>query len=83
MNLWLLFAAIILLSMLPCIWVCLTGRLMERFVALQMAQVLTALVLLLCAQGYQRDIYYDVVLVLSVLAFASGLVYLRFLERWL
>lgn len=82
-DVWLLFAIIILLTMLPSLWVCLTGKVMERFVGLQMAQVQTVLVLLLCAEGYQRDIYFDVVLVLAVLTFASGLVYLRFLERWL
>ena len=83
MNLWLFFATVILLAIVPCLWLSLRGKIMECFVALQMAQVLTVLVLLLLAEGYQRDIYFDVVLVLAVLSLASGLVYVRFLERWL
>ncbi len=83
MNLWLLVATILLLAMLPCGWICLTGKIMERFAALQMAQLLTVLVLLLLAEGYERDIYLDMALVLAVLSLASGLVYVRFLERWL
>jgi multicomponent Na+:H+ antiporter subunit F len=83
MNLWLISAAILLVSMTACLWVCLTASLMERFAALQMAQLLTVLVLLLLAEGYRRAIYFDLALVMAVLSFASGLVYVRFLERWL
>jgi multicomponent Na+:H+ antiporter subunit F len=83
MNLWLLFAAIFMLMLVPCIWVCLTTRIMERFISLQMAQILSVIVMILLAQGYGRDIYFDMGLVLAVLSLASGLVYIRFLERWL
>jgi multicomponent Na+:H+ antiporter subunit F len=83
MNLWLLASAIILLCLVPCGWVCFRGSVMERFAALQMGQVLTVIVLLLMAEGYQRSIYFDLALVLGSLSFASGLVYIRFLERWL
>jgi multicomponent Na+:H+ antiporter subunit F len=83
MNLWLISAAILLLCMVPCGWICMTGAVMERFAALQMGQILTVLILLLLAEGYSRAIYFDLSLVLAVLSFASGLVYVRFLERWL
>lgn len=83
MNVWLWSAAILLVTMIPCGWVCMTASAMERFAALQMAQVLSVLILLLLAEGYARAIYFDLALVLAVLAFASGLVYVRFLERWL
>lgn len=83
MNLWLWFATILMLLLAPCLWLCLTGSLMERFIALQMAQILAVLVMLMLAEGYRRDIYFDMSLVLAVLSLASGLVYVRFLERWL
>jgi multicomponent Na+:H+ antiporter subunit F len=83
MNIWLIASAILLLCMLPCGWLCLRGSVMERFAALQMSQVLAVLVLLLLAEGYRRAIYFDLALVMAVLSFASGLVYVRFLERWL
>lgn len=83
MNAWLATALILLLLQIPCGWICCKGRIMERFVALQMAQLLAVLALLLLAEGFRRDIYFDLSLVMAVLSFASGLVYLRFLERWL
>jgi multicomponent Na+:H+ antiporter subunit F len=83
MNFWLISAAILLLCMIPCGWICMRGSVMERFVSLQMGQILTVLILMLLAEGYSRSIYFDLSLVLAVLAFASGLVYVRFLERWL
>lgn len=83
MNLWLIAALVLLLLMAPCGWLCCKGKIMERFVALQMAQILSVLTLLLLAEGYGRGIYFDLALVLATLSFASGLVYIRFLERWL
>lgn len=83
MNIWLMAALIILLCLIPCGWVCFRGSVMERFAALQMAQLLAVIVMLLMAEGYQRSIYFDLALVLGSLSFASGLVYIRFLERWL
>lgn len=83
MNLWLVIALLMILLLIPCGWLCCTGRIMERFVALQMAQLFAVLVLLLLAEGYRRGVYFDLALVFAVLSFASGLVYLRFLERWL
>jgi multicomponent Na+:H+ antiporter subunit F len=83
MNLWLVSATLLVLLMFPCGWLCYRGNILERFVALQMAQLFAVLVVLLLAEGYRRAIYFDLSLVLAVLSLASGLVYLRFLERWL
>ncbi|WP_162604877.1 monovalent cation/H+ antiporter complex subunit F [Geomonas ferrireducens] len=83
MNIWLFCALALLLLMAPCGWLCFRGTIMERFVALQLAQLFAVLAILLLAEGYRRAIYFDLSLVLAVLSFASGLVYLRFLERWL
>jgi len=83
MNIWLIIAVIFLLEMIPCIIVAVIEKIMERFVAFQMVQVMAVLVMLLLAQGFNRDIYFDLAVTMSVLALASGLVYARFLERWL
>lgn len=83
MNLWLWFAGLLLPALIPCGIVLLRGQILERFVALQMAQIVTVLAMLLLAEGYHRDIYFDMALVLAVLAFPAGLVFVRFLERWL
>lgn len=80
---WLTAAAALLLGLIPCAYVVLRGSLMERFVGLQMAQIITTLALVLLAEGYHRSVYFDMSLTLAVLSFGSGLVFARFLERWL
>lgn len=83
MNFWLIAATILLVATVPCVIVLAREGVMERLVALQGAQVLVSLVLLLLAPGYGRDIYTDLSLTLAVLSLGSGLVFVRFLERWL
>lgn len=55
---------------------------MQRLVALEMAGTLDVMVLLLLAQGFDQPVFYDLALVLALLSFAGGLVFVRFLERW-
>ena len=38
---------------------------------------------LLLAQAYDRAIYFDLALALALLSFAGGMVFARFLERWI
>jgi multicomponent Na+:H+ antiporter subunit F len=83
MNLWLTAAAALLLALIPCCWGVLRGLVMDRFVALQMAQIIIVLSLVMMAEGYGRSIYLDIPLALAVLALGGGLVFVRFLERWL
>jgi multicomponent Na+:H+ antiporter subunit F len=83
MNVWLIAATVLLLGLIPCGVVCLTAPVMDRLVALQLAGVVSTLVLLLLAQGFQRPSYIDLALTLAVLSFTGGLTFARFLERWL
>jgi multicomponent Na+:H+ antiporter subunit F len=83
MNVWLIAATVLLLGLIPCGVVCLTAPVMDRLVALQLAGVVSTLVLLLLAEGFQRSSYIDLALTLAVLSFTGGLTFARFLERWL
>lgn len=83
MNVWLIAATALLLGLIPCGVVCLRGAPMQRLVALEMAGTLDVLVLLLLAQGFDQPPFYDLALVLALLSFAGGLVFVRFLERWI
>jgi multicomponent Na+:H+ antiporter subunit F len=83
MNLWLIAATILLLGLIPCGVVCLTAPVMDRLVALQLAGVVSTVILLLLAEGFQRPSYVDLALTLAVLLFTGGLTFARFLERWL
>jgi multicomponent Na+:H+ antiporter subunit F len=48
-----------------------------------MAGTVDTLVLLVLAAGYEQAIFFDLAVVLALLTFAGGLVFARFLERWL
>jgi multisubunit Na+/H+ antiporter MnhF subunit len=82
MNAWLIAATVLLLGLVPCGLVMLRGSIVEALVGLQMAGVLQTVVLLLLAEGYHRAPFFDLALVLALLAFAGGLVFARMLERW-
>ncbi len=83
MNPWLLAATVLLFALVPCGIAAFRGTPMDRLVGLEMADIVVALILILLAQGMNRPSLYDLALALSLLAFGGGLVFARFLERWL
>jgi multicomponent Na+:H+ antiporter subunit F len=82
-NAWMIAAAGTALSLIPCAVACLRGGAVDRLVGLEMTAVCNSLVLLLLAQAFQRTLFYDLALSLALLSFGGGLVFARFLERWL
>jgi multicomponent Na+:H+ antiporter subunit F len=83
MNAWLISATILLLALVPVGIRAFIGDTMDRVVALEMAGIMTTLILLLLTQGFQRMSLYDIALAAALLSFGGGLVFIRFLERWL
>ncbi len=84
MNAWLVSATVLLVAgLLPCLVVTMRSGSVERLVGLEVAGVVTTIVLLLLAQGFSRAVYLDLALVLALLSFAGSMVFARFLERWL
>ena len=83
MNAWFVAAAALLLATLPPIVVLVRADTMSRLVAFEVISVLIALVLVTLGQAYDRQIYADLGLVLSVLSIVTGVLYARFVERWL
>ena len=81
MNEWAVAALALLAGLVPCGVVCLRGSPVDRLIGLELAGTVDTLVLLLLAQAYDRAIYFD--LALALLSFAGGLVFARFLERWI
>jgi len=82
-NAWLIAATALMLTLLPCLWVCVRRGPFDALVAFQLASTTTTLVLLLLAQGYRRDPFMDLALVSALLSFAGALTFVRLLERWL
>ncbi len=83
MNMWLIAATALCAGLLPCGYVCLRGTLIDRLIAVELAGVVTTLIVLVLARGYNRSSIYDLALALALLSFPSGLVFAHFLERWL
>ena len=83
MSGWLVAAAVVLVAFLATGVVASNGSIMRRVVALELGGILTTLALLLLAEGFDRDVYFDLAVVLAAMTFASSLVFVRFLERWL
>lgn len=83
MNIWLIAALAMLPGFVACGIVLWRAAVVDAVVALNLAGVLAALELVLLAEGLHRSPFYDLALVLALLAFAGGLVFARFLERWL
>lgn len=75
---WLVAALVPIALLAPVLWRVATGRPRDRLIALNLAQLLTALALLLASQGFVRPSYLDMALLLAVLAPAGTLVFARF-----
>ena len=83
MNVWLVAAGVLLLCLIPCGIACLRGDAANRMVGLEAAGLIAALVLLLLAEGLHGRPFTDLALALALLSFGGGLVFARFLERWM
>jgi multicomponent Na+:H+ antiporter subunit F len=82
-NVWLYCAAALMLALIPCGITCFRGKPADRLVGLEMAGVVVTLDMVLLAEGFQRTLLYDIPLTLAILSFGGGMVFARFLERWL
>ncbi|WNG26434.1 hypothetical protein F0U62_22200 [Cystobacter fuscus] len=83
MNAWLVSAAVLLVALVPCAVTCLRGKPTDRLVGLEMGSIILTLEFILLAQGFHRVPFYDLAVALALLSFGGGLVFARFLERWL
>jgi multisubunit Na+/H+ antiporter MnhF subunit len=78
-NVWLIGATVLLVALVPCAVVLLRADLLDALVALTLAGTITALALLLIAEGYHRNSYYTLPLVLAFTNFVGVMIFVRFL----
>ncbi len=83
MSLWLWAALAMLLALVPCAILSFRGPLTDRLVGLQATAVVVTLELILLVEGVQRTPMHDLGLTMALLTFGGGLVFTRFVERWL
>jgi multicomponent Na+:H+ antiporter subunit F len=82
-NAWLMAAVGFLVLLLPAGVLAIRGDLFERIVGMQLSSTIGTLTLVLLAQGFARDVYFDLAVVTGVLSFVGTLFYIRALESWL
>lgn len=83
MNYWLWSALALLLALLPCLYVAAAKDAEDRLVALEFASCIVTIEMVLLAEGFHRPSFYDLPLTLAFLSFGGGMVFARFLQRWL
>jgi multisubunit Na+/H+ antiporter MnhF subunit len=79
MNVWFVGATVLLVALVPVGYILLRGNILEALVALELAGTTVALVLLLIAEGFKRNAYYTLPLVLAFTNFVGVLIFVRFL----
>lgn len=76
-------AIAMLITIVPAGIVLCRGELAAGVVAYEFITSVAVMVLALLAQGFQRSSLFELPVLLAVLLFGSGLVFVRALERWL
>ena len=83
MNSFVIAAIAMLVAVIPCGIVMVRGQLMDAVVAYEAISSVVLMVLVLLAEGFRRSGEFELPVLLALLLFGSGLVFVRFLERWL
>lgn len=83
MNPWLVAAAAMLICTAPVAALLARGKLISALVAYEMISSVAIMVLVLVAEGFDRSGEFELPVMLALLLFGSGLVFVRALERWL
>lgn len=83
MNGFVIAAIAMLIGTVPCAMVIWRGEVMAAVVAYEAISSIVVMVLALLAEGFRRSGEFELPVLLAVLLFGSGLVFVRFLERWL
>jgi multisubunit Na+/H+ antiporter MnhF subunit len=82
-NAFVVAAIAMLAALVPCGIVLLRGTIMDAVVAYEAISAIAVMVLILLAEGFRRPGEFELPVLLAVLLFGSGLVFVRMLERWL
>jgi multisubunit Na+/H+ antiporter MnhF subunit len=82
-NAFAIAGTVLLAAFAPLLWCAYSRRAIDGLVALELTGTLSVLILLCFAEGFHRPFEYGVAVIAAVTAWAGGLVFARFLGRWL
>ena len=83
MNEWEIAATVLGFALIPCMLVCLLATPPHGLVALEIAGVLGSTILMLLAEGFHRQPFIDLAVVLAPMALVGSLTFARLMERHL
>jgi multisubunit Na+/H+ antiporter MnhF subunit len=83
MNAFTIAATVLLAGYLPLGFVALRREPIDAVVALQVGGGLGVLIILCFAEGFHRSFEYAVAVIAALMSWIGGLVFVRFLGRWL
>lgn len=81
MNEWEIAAAALGAASVPCLAVCALTGAMRALVAMELAGTLLASALMLLAEGFHRQPFVDLALLLALLSVVGSLAFARLMER--
>ena len=83
MNEWEIAAAVLGFALIPCLAVCLLAEAADALAALEIAGVLATTILVLLSEGFHRQPFIDLAVVLAPMALIGSLTFARLMERGL
>jgi multisubunit Na+/H+ antiporter MnhF subunit len=81
MNEWEIAASVLGLALIPCLAVALLTPPPAGLAALQMASVLLVCILMLLSEGFRRQPFIDLAVVLAPMSLVGSLTFARLMER--
>jgi multisubunit Na+/H+ antiporter MnhF subunit len=81
MNRWEIAALVIMAAGFPCLGVALLAGLADALAAVEVASTLAVTSLMLLAEGFQREPFIDLAIVLAVVSTIGSLTFARMMER--
>lgn len=83
MTAFVIAAIVMLIALIPAGLTLIRGTLADSVVGYQFISTVTVMILALLAEGFGRSGLFEFPVLLAVLLFGGGLVFVRVLERWL
>ena len=80
MNEWEIAAIVLMAGILPCLAVCVFASAAAALAALEVASTLATTALIVLAEGFDRQPFIDLALILAVLSVVGALAFARLME---
>ena len=81
MSAWILAAIILVGALALPVLVCVTRTIVDALIALELAGTVSTVVFVVLAEGFHRQPFVDLALVMAFLSFIGSLAFVRLLER--